>query len=77
MTVNEGAHLHSGNVLVNAMITTRSRLYQLVDKEKWRCLNCNELIERKNRNILEPPRKPSECPSYDTKDFEEKHDLKY
>jgi rubrerythrin len=59
------------------MITTRSGLYQLVDKEKWRCLNCNELIERKNRNILEPPRKPSECPSCGTKDFEEKYDLKY
>jgi len=75
MTVTEAAHTHSGTVLINGMIVTRSRLYQLVKKAKWRCYSCNELIQREVSNILEPPTRPKECASCGAKEFEDKHDL--
>jgi DNA replicative helicase MCM subunit Mcm2 (Cdc46/Mcm family) len=76
VTVNEAAHTDSGTYRLGAMITTRSKLYKLVNKERWVCINCNELIERgDNRNILNPPKKPSECPQCGCKDFDERHEL--
>jgi len=75
MSVTEAAHTHSGTVLIRGMVVTRSRLYQLVKKARWRCYNCNELVERQVSNILEPPTRPKECPSCGGKEFEDKHDL--
>jgi DNA replicative helicase MCM subunit Mcm2 (Cdc46/Mcm family) len=75
MSVNEAAHTHSGTVLIRGMVVTRSRLYQLVKKARWRCYSCNELIEREVTNVLETPVRPKECPACGSKEFEDKHDL--
>lgn len=75
MSVTDAAHTHSGTVLINGMIVTRSRLYQLVKKAKWRCYSCNELLEWDISNILEPPTRPKECPACGGKELEDKHDL--